>query len=393
MKNKLFLVMAIVLISTLVLSACGQQATPTQPAAATEAPAPAGEKPIMAISLMTLDWPMMVSIGETMKKTFGDVYDVQVASAELDPVKQAQQVENFTAMKAKLLFAIPVEASSLVPKLVEARKAGVKVYVAGGDPGNPDAYDSVVELNEWNVGLLEAYMAKQWVDATYPDAADGSIETAVLEATDRPLNVTRTRAIELITEPYLKNEKGEYVDLAGKVVAEADKVANPVYSPKVKIVATAEGKDLATSQGFTQNFLTQYPNLKLILAMDSQFGMGASQAMVDEYNKGTGSVIKDLSKVAVFGAGAFSNERQLIRDSIKNNNSVYRGTIKWGVGNVPVDQDIFAIQSILDGTAQKHIMQPIFMLTPGDNQVLSTALDSDVFKIPDAAPQPVPVNP
>jgi hypothetical protein len=114
---------------------------------------------------------------------------------------------------------------------------------------------------------------------------------------------------------------------------------------------------------------------------------------VDEYNKGTGSVIKDLSKVAVFGAGAFSNERQLILDSIKNNNSVYRGTIKWGVGNVPVDQDIFAIQSILDGTAQKHIMQPIFMLTPGDNQVLSTALDSDVFKIPDAAPQPVPVNP
>jgi len=384
----------------MLLAACAPAATqaPAAPAvAATEAPAvaatePAAGKPILAVDLMTLDWPMMVSIGETMKKTFGDQFDVQVASAELDPVKQAQQVENFTAMHPALLFAIPVEPSSLVPKLVAAREAGVKVYLAGGDPGNPDAYDAVVELNEWNVGLLMAYMAKQWVDKTYPDAADGSIETAVLESTDRPLNLTRTRAVELITEPYLKNDKGEYVDLAGKVVSEADKVANPVYSPKVKIVATAEGKDLATSQSATQTFLAQYPNLKLVLGTDSQFGMGASQAIVDEFNKGAGSVIKDLSKVAVFGAGAFANERQLILDSETNNNSVFRGTIKWGVGDVPVDQDIFAIKSILDGTAQKHIMQPIFMYTPGEGNVLSTALDSDVFKIPTAAPQPIPVQ-
>ena len=86
-------------------------------------------------------------------------------------------------MKPAFLFAMPAEASSLVPKLIAARDAGVKVLVVGGDPGDEKAYDSVMMMNQYLAGSYEAYMAKQWVDRTYPDAADGSIETAILEST------------------------------------------------------------------------------------------------------------------------------------------------------------------------------------------------------------------
>ena len=36
------------------------------------------------------------------------------------------------------MFVMPAEASSLVPKLIAARKAGIIVMVIGGDPGNPE---------------------------------------------------------------------------------------------------------------------------------------------------------------------------------------------------------------------------------------------------------------
>ena len=58
-------------------------------------------------------------------KTFGAKYDVQVASADGNPNTQATQIENYTAMKVKFMFVMAVEASSLLPKLENARKAGV----------------------------------------------------------------------------------------------------------------------------------------------------------------------------------------------------------------------------------------------------------------------------
>ena len=57
------------------------------------------------------------------------------------------------------------------------------MLVAGGDPGDPQAYDGVMMMNQFLSGSFEAWMAKQWVDQTYPDAADGSIETVIFEST------------------------------------------------------------------------------------------------------------------------------------------------------------------------------------------------------------------
>ena len=60
--------------------------------------------------------------------------------------------KTFTTQKAKFLFVMPAEATSLVPKLIAARKAGVSVLVAGGDPGNSEAYDAVMMMNQFLSG-------------------------------------------------------------------------------------------------------------------------------------------------------------------------------------------------------------------------------------------------
>ena len=169
MSKKFLVVLSIFLMTAFILTACQPAApvateapAPAEPAApaATEAPAQPAGKPVLAVALPALDNPLMLGFKMPSPRPLGTNIDVQVASADGNPNNQATQVENFTAMKPAFLFAMPAEASSLVPKLIAARDAGVKVLVVGGDPGDEKAYDSVMMMNQYLAGMYEAYMAK-----------------------------------------------------------------------------------------------------------------------------------------------------------------------------------------------------------------------------------------
>jgi ABC-type sugar transport system substrate-binding protein len=371
-----------------------EAAAPAAPAApaATEAPAQPAGKPVLAVALPALDNPLMLGFKDAFTKAFGEKYDVQVASADGNPNNQATQVENFTAMKPAFLFAMPAEATSLVPKLIAARDAGVKVLVAGGDPGDDKAYDSVMMMNQYLAGMYEAYMAKQWVDATYPDAKDGTVETAILESTLNTDAANRSAGMKMIAEPWLKNVKGEYVDATGKVVTEADKVANPAYSSKVKVVADTQAEMFQAGQTAMQNILTTNPNVKLVLAYAGDGGMGASQAMLDEYAKGKGvSVIDDLNKVAVFGIGMIGPEGQAVLDSA-NNKSLFRGTIRFG-GDL-IGRTMEFAQKILNGDIQKIIYDPLDIVTLADGKLMGVPItDTENFQVPTEPAQEIKLGP
>jgi ribose transport system substrate-binding protein len=396
MNKKLSIVLAIILIAATLLSACGPKATEAPTAVATEVQTElptevateAQMANIIAVCLPALDNPLMLGFQDAFKGAFGANSDVQVASADGNPNTQATQVQNFTAMRVKFMFVMPVESSSLVPSLIAAREAGVIVLVAGGDPGNADAYDSVMMMNQYLSGWYEAYMAKQWVDATYPDAADGSIETVIFESTLNTEAVNRSAGEKMIAEPYLKNVNGEYIDEAGNVVTEANRVANPAYSSKVTVVQVVQAEMFQAGQTAMQNVLTTNPNVKLVLSYAGDGGMGASQAMLDEYAKGPGiSVIDDLNKVAVFGVGMIGAEGQAVVDSMTNK-TVFRGTIRFG-GDL-VGRTIEFAGKMMNGDITKIIYDPLEIIVPIDGKLMSTAIeDTEVFKVPTAAPTEV----
>jgi len=387
MNKKLSVVLAVVLIASLGLTACGAKATATA-APATAAPA---AKSIIAVCLPALDNPLMLGFQEAFKGAYGANFDVQVSSADGNAATQATQVENFTSMKVKFMFVMPVESTSLVPKLVAARQAGVIVLVAGGDPGNADAYDSVMMMNQFLSGMYEAYMAKQWVDKTYPDAADGSIETVIFESTLNTEAAARSAGEKMIAEPYLKNAKGEFLDASGKVVPEANKVANPAYSSKVKVVQVVQAEMFQAGQTAMQNVLTTNPNVKVVLAYAGDGGMGASQAMLDEYAKGAGSAIKDLNKVAVFGVGMIGPEGAAVLDS-GSNKTVFRGTIRFG-GDL-VGRTIEIAGKMMNGDITKVIYDPLDIVTLIDGKLMALAItSSEVFEVPTGTPTEVKLGP
>lgn len=406
MKSKSFVVLAVVMITMISLTACGAKATvaavtaapataaPATAAPATVAPATAApaSKPIIAVLLPALDNPLMLGFQDGFKKTFGDKYDIQVASADGNANTQATQLQNFTAMKVKFMFVMAVESSSLVPNLVAARQAGITILVAGGDPGNPDAYDSVMETNQYLAGWYEAYMAKQWLDKTYPDAADGTVETAILGSSLNPDAIARSNGEKMIAEPYMKDVNGKYVDLSGKVVDDTNKVTNPAYSSKAKVVQSVDAEMFQAGQTAMQNILTTNPKVKLVLAYAGDGGMGASQAIEDEYAKGAGvSAIDDLNKVAVFGVGMIGAEGPAVLDS-GTNKTVFRGTIRFGGDLLARTMDIAG--KMLNGQITKIIFDPLDMVTFIDGKLMSTPIDStEYFTIPTGQPTEVKLGP
>lgn len=391
MKKFTVLMLAVWLV---MLSACATTPTTTAP---TTAPA---QKEIIAVALPSLDNPLMLGFQDAFKNAFGAHYDVQVASADGNAVTQATQVENFTAMKVKFLFIMAVEPTSLVPKLVAARQAGVKVLFAGGDPGDENAYDAVMKMNQFLAGEYAALMAKQWIDKTYPDAAPGSIETVIFNSTLNEEAVARSAGLQMISEPYLKDATGAYIDATGTPISDAkgnylaskstaDRVPNPVYAPAVRVVQVQQAEMFQAGQTTMQNILTTNPQVKLVIAYAGDGAMGASKAIMDEYNKGAGlSAITDLSKVAVFGVGMIGGEGPAIADSSKGN-GVFRGTVRFG-GDL-VGRTIEYAGKMLNGEqVPKIIWDVLDLVTAVNGQLMAVPAESSgVIVVPTAEPQPL----
>jgi ribose transport system substrate-binding protein len=341
----------------------------------------------------------MLEFERAFTETFGAAYDVQVASAEGNAITQATQVENYTAMNAEFMFAMPVEPTSLVPSLIAAREAGVTVMVAGGDPGDPEAYDAVMMMNQFFSGEYAALMACQWVNATYPDAAPGSIETAIFVSTLNPPAVERSAGLQMISEPYLKDATGAYIDETGTPISDAEgnylpgyseagRVENPAYCPAVNVVEVVQAEMFQAGQTAMQNILTTNPDVRLVLAYAGDGAMGASQAIMDEFARGPGiSVIDDLSQVAVFGVGMLGAEGPAVADSSLGN-GVFRGTVRFG-GDLIGRTIQYATIMIEGGDYPKIIWDALDLVTAVDGTLMAQPVPDGilVLTVPTAEPQ------
>lgn len=308
MRKKLF-IFAVFFMMSLVLFSCGEE-----------------NKEIVALSLTSMDNPLMVAFQESFTTRFGEEYDVRIGNANNDPNTQAVQIDNFITMQVKIIFVMPVETSSLVSKLEDARDAGILVFVAGTEPGE-SARDAVAKMDQFLAGEYEALMAKEWVAENYPDAPAGSIEAAVLVSTLNEDSIARSNGLKMAFEPYLKNVDGEYINLAGNVVTEANRVANPVYIPELRKVAEVEASMFQNGQVATENLLTSHPNLKIVLCYDSDAASGASQAIMDSLNGASST------GYATFGVGMFGPEGDTLLASASGE-GVLRGCVAFGGGDL-----------------------------------------------------------
>jgi ribose transport system substrate-binding protein len=393
-KKLWVVVLVLAVAATLLLAACGGT---TEETTTTVAPPPAtaqGE-PItsgtIAVCLPSMDNPLMLEIKKTFEETFSATFDVKVSSADGNANTQAQQVENYTAMGVKFMCVMAVEATSLVPKLEAAQAAGIPVMVIGGDPGT-DKLAMIMKMDQYLGGQYCALMGKLWVEKTFPAAADGSIETVVLTSSLTTEAVQRTNGLLSISEPYLKDWEGAYTDAEGNAISdkdgnylegksEADRVANPAYCAAVKIVQTPAAEMAVASQTAMQNVLTTNPDVKLVLAYASDGGSGASQAIKDEIAKGAGSVIKDPTKVAIFGVGVIGPEVVSIM-AASTGDGFLKGAVSFGgVPEAPPAapplgaKTVMLVKQILNGEVYDRVIwDELDLVTAVDGKVVSVSM-------------------
>lgn len=286
MRNKIvksFLLLGTLLSISASLASCGESS-----------------KDVIGVSLPNQSTSLNVGIGNQVAKIFPD-YEVKVQSADDNATNQKQQVETFITMGVKMIVLAPVEIKTIEETLVKARNAGIKVVVSGASDISEDSYDAVTVSNEYLVGNDVALLAKHWAEAKFTDSSE--FDTLILESTLGADPILRSKGMKSISDPYLKNGDGDYVDASGNKVSEANKISNPCYSElvansniyNIQMGTDSDGKTLVSTA------ILEHPNIKLIMMYGSLFASGGSQYIVDTYPN-------NLKDYGIFGGGVSGND-------------------------------------------------------------------------------------
>ena len=272
---------------------------------------------------------------EALKEMFEPLgYEVQVVSADDSSATQRSQVENFILMQAEMLVILPCEISTLEDSLVKAREAGIKVVVSGGTGTvSEDAYDAVCSDDEFMVGMYVASVAKTWIEGNLDP--NGDWEVHFLSSTLSEDAITRCKGEAMILEPWLKNLKGEYVNLMGEVVDEANKVENPVYCEMVasrvsSYDACSTQMSMTDNRGVVSGVLTEHPNVRVFIAYNSLASTAGSTYITDTYSA------EDAKEFAFFSGGVMGDEYEYLIGSVAENAGTYscfRGACQFGGGD------------------------------------------------------------
>lgn len=254
----------------------------------------------------------------------------QVASADLNPAKQIEQIENFIALGVDGLIVMAVEPSSLDDVLKRAQDKGIKIIAFS----QPTAYyDVFLGADDFVNGRIEAEMAAEWIEKTFPDAADGSVEVAIFENRDKPSAANRSDGLK------------EIVNL----------------TKKAKIVATVSvDTSNASGQAAAENLLLTNPDVKVIVSYNADTAMG-----VDAYVMSMNSAVKDKAAFATFSTDFNPAASDAIKKSV-NNESIWRGTIMMGSSLEAMFNDVTTnTLAALDGTlTNRDAYTDLYKVTP-----------------------------
>ncbi len=352
MKKRPSVLLAIILIATFVLSACGGQP------AATQAPAPAATKALAAAAteppatdaaedttvsmvpaksgspfdikgktvcyiIPSLANPFLNGVSTSVTEKFkSDGVTVNVYGADEGGLNQQfDQIENCISMKVDFMYVMAAgEIDQLVPAIEEAKKAGIMVM--GVPPQKLAPFDAIMHTSQFEDGQKVAKMACDFVNAVYPDAANGSVETAIIGGASSSVGMhLRDQGYSTITDTC----------------------------PKVKLVVHADisTDSIPAGQAAAENALTSNPNIKVFIGQSSAHAQGIANAI-----KSLPGV--DTTKYAVF---AGDMDPSMI-PTVTGCQDPYKGFV--AIGGTSLDQATYdQIKKMLQGVEYPNIINDV----------------------------------
>lgn len=289
-----------------------------------------------SISGMTVGYCMpdtsesfLANLSNSVKeKLAADGVTVDIANAAGDSTTQISQIENFAAANADLIILMSVDPTGVKDVIERAQAAGTMVLVAGSDTG---AYDALMYTEQYEDGVMIAEMGAEWIETTFPDAAPGSIEIALLEDRSTPEASQRCDGMNTITE------------LTDKITI-------------AQTVGSIKNNDAA--QAAMENIMQTNPDIKMVLSYNSSAAMG-----VNEFAMRSGSPVQDVSQFAVFCSDLDPAALEMIIASAENG-AVVRGLVKFGSDDLARDTYELAKKMLSGDTYEVMNPDPLTKITP-----------------------------
>lgn len=254
----------------------------------------------IGFSAPAMDNEFMTNLESSLKETAAE-YGVEVvtSNAEQNTAKQAEQIENMVTMGCEAICVSPVDLDSILDVLKKVKSQGVTISLCGVIPESKDYYDVVANVEQFDLGQSAAKAASEWIDKTFPDAADGSIEVALLTLDNSAEAKKRAEGLRSIEE----------------------------LNKKVKIVgaydSTGSSSIPTKAQEYAEMMLIEHPNVKCVLTYSDFMGLPA-----DEVIMRTPSIKKE--EFGIFGCDYSEAACEAVKKS-ETNESVYRGSGAFGV--------------------------------------------------------------
>ncbi|MBD5551961.1 MAG: sugar ABC transporter substrate-binding protein [Lachnospiraceae bacterium] len=220
------------------------------------------------------------------------------ADADASVETQAQNVENFVTMGMDYIILFAVDASAICDACIAAREAGAFVINIGTVLEQRDAYDVCINVDQYESGKVVAEMAADWIEKTFPDAEDGSIDVLVMQTKDTEDNTRRSEGLL------------EIENLCSK--------AHIAY-----ITDQTQTDGVTKSQELAEAAFLEQPDIKCILAFGTDVAQGSNEIAMNK--------VENKDEFAIFTVDTPEFVRNLIKESATND-SLVRGTVMLGEG-------------------------------------------------------------
>ena len=141
-----------------------------------------GEKYRIGLSMGTSNTEFCMKLMSEVENACAENPNVELTtlSADSDANTQVTNIDNLVTSGVDAICIYPVDPEICADAMKRARDAGIHVVIVDQMPSDTDSFDVGISVSMHDLGAGVNEMASDWIDATFPDAADGSVKVGVL---------------------------------------------------------------------------------------------------------------------------------------------------------------------------------------------------------------------
>lgn len=338
--KKLCKVLALILSFALLLAlaSCGNESpgessNPPQESAPAESSQPT--EPEKTDHYLSIVWPTLsidfyTAMADLMKGQAEEAgWKVDVVSYDFNAATQVTQLENCEAMGVTDIITCALDPNAVEDVCVRLRQKGININMFAMAPANLDAYDSVTVADQYQIGEAIAQNASDWVDATFPDADEGSIDAVIIELPSDAENIKRDRGMETISN-----------------------------NSKINVVRIYElgAEDPVEAQNAIDMMMLEYPETKVVLCHFASLSLAADVTAMSYEGI-------DRDHFGIF-SGDWDTELAARIQASVNNESLIRATGTYSTNAMEIQFHVCAGEYDDQLNDQKQYVYPIVRITP-----------------------------